>query len=555
MRLPRASGILLHPTSLPGRFGIGDLGPAAVEFLDVLVETGQRWWQILPVGPTGYGNSPYQSYSSYAGNPPLISPERLLDDGLLSASDWADYPRFPDDRVEFDAVIAAKDRLLRCAFAGFTPRPKAFTRFVEENAAWLDDFALFMALKESHGGRAWYDWEPKLVTRDPASIARARDDLAESVAYFQFLQYVFDEQWRALRAACESRAIGIIGDLPIFVAPDSADVWSRPDLFWLDEKGRATVVAGVPPDYFSPVGQLWGNPLYKWEAHQAEGFAWWISRLQAQTRRVDLVRLDHFRGFEAYWEIPAGSKTAENGRWAMGPGTAFLEALRNSLGSLPIVAEDLGDITTEVHALRDRFGLPGMRVMQFGFSGEPGTEFHLPYSFINHCLAYPGTHDNDTTVGWFTAPPSGDSAERARHRSPARLRPARARLDRQGGPLGRHPRDPRLGGRHRDHPAPGHPRTRQRCADERAREPRRPLELAVAPGPATPPSSRSPRRPDGRLRPLERHSARPIRSASPRTARAPDNQRTHRESDPEEDAERPGLEENDVIERRDKGHQ
>jgi 4-alpha-glucanotransferase len=413
MRLPRASGILLHPTSLPGRFGIGDLGPSALEFLDVLVETGQRWWQILPVGPTGYGNSPYQSYSSYAGNPPLISPERLLDDGLLSASDWADYPSFPDERVEFDAVIAAKDQLLRRAFADFTPRAKAFTLFVEENAAWLDDFALFMALKESHGGRAWYDWEPKLVTREPASIARARDELAESVAYYQFVQYIFDEQWRALRAACESRSIGIIGDLPIFVAPDSADVWSRPDLFWLDEKGRATVVAGVPPDYFSPVGQLWGNPLYKWEAHQAEGFAWWISRLKAQTRRVDLVRLDHFRGFEAYWEIPAGSKTAENGRWAMGPGTAFLEALRNSLGSLPIVAEDLGDITTEVHALRDRFGLPGMRVMQFGFSGEPGTEFHLPYSFINHCLAYPGTHDNDTIIGWFTAPPSGDSAERA----------------------------------------------------------------------------------------------------------------------------------------------
>ncbi len=414
MRHPRASGILFHPTSLPGRFGIGDFGPAALEFVNVLAETGQRWWQILPVGPTGYGNSPYQSYSSYAGNPLLISPDLLAEEGLLTADDWADYPVFPEGRVDFDAVIAAKETLFRRAFTRFEPKDRDFKKFVSGHSQWLDDFTLFMALKQSHGGAPWYDWEPSLVSRDPAALAKARKTLAASIRYYQFLQYAFDRQWRAIRAACEARKIGLIGDLPIFVAHDSADVWARPDLFWLDDRGRPTCVAGVPPDYFAATGQLWGNPLYRWEMHAAEGFAWWIDRLKAQLDRVDLVRLDHFRGFEAYWEVPAGAATAEGGRWVLGPGAAFLEAIRDGLGGLPIVAEDLGDITAEVLQLRDQFDLPGMRVMQFGLNGEPGTEFHLPYTYIHHCLAYTGTHDNETTVGWFTAPSKNATpAERA----------------------------------------------------------------------------------------------------------------------------------------------
>lgn len=412
MRLPRSSGILLHPTSLPGPYGIGDLGPSAYAFLDFLVETGQRWWQILPLGPTGYGNSPYQSYSSYAGNTLLISPDRLCDDGLLEAGDLADFPSFPEDRVDFDAVIPAKDALLRKAFTRFGAGPPEFAAFTAENAVWLDDFAMYMSLKEAHAGAPWYEWKPSLVGREPKTLARWREKLAESIRYHQFTQYEFDRQWRALRKACARHAVSFLGDVPIFVAQDSADVWARPDLFWLDDAGRPTVVAGVPPDYFAATGQLWGNPLYRWDVHAAEKFAWWISRLKASLNRTDLVRLDHFRGFEAYWEIPAGSETAENGRWALGPGSAFLEALRDAFAGLPLVAEDLGDITVEVLALRDRFTLPGMRVLQFGFQGSPGTDFHLPYSFVNHCVAYTGTHDNDTTVGWFFTPPQGTSEER-----------------------------------------------------------------------------------------------------------------------------------------------
>lgn len=401
MRLPRASGILLHPTSLPGRFGIGDIGPQAIAFAKTLAEAGQRWWQILPIGPTGFGNSPYQSYSSYAGNPLLLSPEILVEDGWLGSRDCDDYPALPETRVDFDAVIAAKEKLHRLAYRRFDRSHLRFEAFLIENAHWLDDYALFMALKRSHDGAAWYDWEPELVRRDPRALAAQRKALADEIEYFQFIQYAFDRQWKALRATCAKLDLQLIGDVPIFVAQDSADVWARPELFQLDEFGHPTVVAGVPPDYFSETGQLWGNPLYRWEAHQAEDFAWWIGRMRALTERVDLVRLDHFRGFEAYWEVPAGSETAATGRWALGPGTAFLEALREGLGGLPIIAEDLGDITAEVEALRDRFVLPGMRVIQFGFGGDAGSEIHLPHRYINHCVAYTGTHDNDTSVGWF----------------------------------------------------------------------------------------------------------------------------------------------------------
>jgi 4-alpha-glucanotransferase len=402
MRHPRASGILLHPTSLPSRFGIGDLGPEAEAFLDFLVETGQHWWQMLPLGPTGYGNSPYQSHSSFAGNRLLISPELLAADGWLAPADWDDYPELPWQVVDFDSVIAAKDTLLRRAFASFQEDPPAgFGAFVETNAFWLEDYALFMALKKAHGGAAWNEWEPAIAARRPEALDRWRAELDGEIRFHQFIEYIFALQWNRLRGLCRARNIQLIGDLPIFVALDSADVWSRPDLFQLDERGRPTVVAGVPPDYFSATGQLWGNPLYRWEAHAAEGYAWWIERLRASTNRVDLVRLDHFRGFEAYWEVPADAPTAVSGRWVPGPGEPFLQAVRHGLGDLPLIAEDLGVITPEVEALRDHFGLPGMRVLQFAFGDDAKACDYLPYSYVRNCIVYTGTHDNDTTVGWF----------------------------------------------------------------------------------------------------------------------------------------------------------
>ena len=409
-RLSRSSGVLLHPTSFPGQFGVGDLGPASVDFLDFLAESGQRWWQILPIVPTGSGNSPYQSYSTFAGNPLLISPERMAEAGWLSPDDWADLPAFPEGRVDYDAAIPAKDRLLRRAFANLGGEgPAGLPAFVAANADWLEDYALYMALKEHHGGAAWYDWEPGLALRDPGTLADWQGKLDASVRYHRFVQFAFASQWEALREECRSRGVLILGDLPIFVALDSADVWACPHLFCLDERGRPTVVAGVPPDAFAPeTGQLWGNPLYHWPAHAEDDYAWWVARIRAQLNKVDMVRLDHFRGLEAYWEVPADAETAAAGRWVAGPGVAFFEAVRDALGELPLVAEDLGVITEGVTALRDRFHLPGMRVLQFGLEGTPGTEFHLPYSFVPHCFAYTGTHDNDTTVGWFRRQPSGD---------------------------------------------------------------------------------------------------------------------------------------------------
>jgi 4-alpha-glucanotransferase len=415
MRPARTSGILLHPTSLPGPFGIGDLGPQAVAFLDFLAGSGQRWWQMLPVGPTGAGNSAYQSYSSYAGNPHLISPERLVDDGWLTPADWKDYPRLPADRVDFDAVAIAKERLLRIAFGRFEPHHLDCRAFCEEQAHWLDDYALYMALKEAHRGAAWMSWSPALVLRQPEALDEWRERLSNEILYYEFVQFAFSRQWRLLRAACREREVELIGDVPIFVALDSADVWARPELFQLDALGNPLFVAGVPPDYFSATGQLWGNPVYRWEAHTRERFAWWIARLQATTARVDLVRLDHFRGFEAFWEVPADAQTAAIGRWALGPGTSFLEALRDGLGGLPLIAEDLGEITTEVEALRDRFDLPGMRVLQFAFGGDPGSEFHLPHRYVRHCIAYTGTHDNDTAVGWYRSDHAGGTQDEARH--------------------------------------------------------------------------------------------------------------------------------------------
>ncbi|MGP0062469.1 MAG: 4-alpha-glucanotransferase [Isosphaeraceae bacterium] len=403
MNLPRASGILLHPTSLPGRFGSGDLGPEAHAFVDFLAETGQKWWQTLPLGPTGYGNSPYQSPSSFAGNPLLISPEGLVDKGWLDARDLDNIPQLPADRADFDAATRLRMALLHRAFERFRAggADLAFERFRAENHAWLDDYVFFQALRDAHNGLPWYEWETGLVRRDPTVCARWRKTLADGVAFHEFAQYAFETQWQELRAACRAKGIMLIGDVPIFVAQDSADVWAHPELYDLDEQGRPRFMAGVPPDYFSETGQLWGNPLYRWDVHARDGYAWWISRLHDLLKRVDIIRIDHFRGFEAYWEVPAGSETAATGRWVPGPGRDFFRAIRKELGSIPLIAEDLGLITPDVEALRDEFNLPGMRVIQFGFDADPGAEKHLPHRYVPHCLAYTGTHDNDTTYGWY----------------------------------------------------------------------------------------------------------------------------------------------------------
>ena len=403
----RQSGILLHPTSLPGPYGIGELGREALRFVDFLAKTRQSIWQVLPLGPTGYGDSPYQCFSAFAGNPLLVSLDALAQDGLLSKRELG-AASFPGDTVDYGAVIAFKRPLLSKACAAFekkapVSRREAFLAFCRDEAAWLDDFALFMALKDVHGGAAWHTWEEGLVTRDPEALARFRRTNAEAVRGVQFAQHLFFEQWGALRASARSRGIRVMGDIPIFVAHDSADVWARPDLFTLAADGTPALQAGVPPDYFSATGQLWGNPLYRWDALERTGFAWWIDRFRASLRLFDSVRLDHFRGFEAYWEIPGGETTAVNGRWVKGPGRALFDALQAALGPLPIVAENLGVITPEVEALREHYGWPGMAILQFAFGDDSQANDFLPYTYPRNRVVYTGGHDNDTTVGWWTA--------------------------------------------------------------------------------------------------------------------------------------------------------
>jgi 4-alpha-glucanotransferase len=396
---------LLHPTCLPSPFGIGDLGAGASQFIHFLHESHQHVWQMLPLGPTGFGNSPYQTYSAFAGNPLLLSLEKLWEDDLLSANDLANVPVFPADRIDYDAVSNVKRRLLWKAFETFQrtvtrSRPDDLAAFTQRQAEWLDDYTLFMALKEAHHGASWPEWERDIVLRDPAALAGWRKKLTSHIQFHIFLQYQFFRQWQALRTACKQHRIQLFGDVPIFVAHDSADVWSHPELFYLDETGKPTVVAGVPPDYFSRTGQLWGNPLYRWEVMAASGYAWWLQRLRTMREMVDIIRLDHFRGFEAYWEVPAMDETAVNGRWAEGPGAAFFEKVHGVLGDLPIIAEDLGLITPQVRALRERFGLPGMRVLQFGFGGDLRTNEHCPHNYTRDCVVYTGTHDNNTSLGW-----------------------------------------------------------------------------------------------------------------------------------------------------------
>ena len=402
----RAAGVLLHPTSLPGRYGVGDLGDEVLIFLDWAAAAGMRVWQVLPLNPPGYGYSPYGCLSSFAGNPMLVSPQRLLYDGLLDLGDVADVPHFTSDHVELERVDAFKNDLLRTSWKRFgehatEPLRLALEAFVqsEEQRDWLEDYSLFMALKVRTAGRPWWLWDEKVAARDAEALTAARRENAEEIAFWNYVQFLYFRQWAVVREAAQARGISIMGDVPIYVARDSADVWAARDLFQIDEHNEPTVVAGVPPDYFSETGQRWGNPLYRWDRMRESGYRWWISRIRASLRFADVIRLDHFRGFASYWEIPAAEPTAIHGRWMPGPGLALFAAIRNALGSLPLVAEDLGFITQDVHDLRHAAGLPGMKILQFGFAQDDSP--HLPHRYADRCIAYTGTHDNDTARGWF----------------------------------------------------------------------------------------------------------------------------------------------------------
>lgn len=407
----RWAGALLHPTSLPGRFGVGDLGPAAVAFLDWLARAGQSVWQVLPLGPVDIVGSPYGTTSAFAGNSHLISPERLVEDGLLTAELLEQAPRFAPERFDFEPVAAWKEALLRRSHDRFRTLPDSSDSAVRseiegwiaapEQQTWLPDWALFAALKVRHGGVPWPRWPEPLRRRDPAALEAARRELADEVALESFRQALFARQWGRIRSEAAARGIGILGDLPIYLSGDCADLWARPELFDLDADGNPTKVAGVPPDYFSEDGQLWGNPLYLWKRHAAEGFSWWIARLRVQLARHDFLRLDHFRGFQAFWELPAGAPNARDGRWVPGPGRALFDAARAALGRLPLVAEDLGYITPEVDELRRGLELPGMKVLQFAF-GADGSD-HAPHRLTRDTVIYTGTHDNDTARGWFAS--------------------------------------------------------------------------------------------------------------------------------------------------------
>ena len=405
MKFKRSSGILLHPTSLPGPYGIGEVGSMSKQWLNFLDRTGCGLWQVLPLGPTGFGDSPYQCFSAFAGNPYLISIESLVALDLLNESDLNEIPDFPANKVDFGSLIPWKISLLNIAFQNFKKMPdhslrSKYEAFKLDQAGWLHDFTLFMALKESYGGGSWIEWPKPIRERNPEALAKSRLIHAEAIEKQSFNQFLFFSQWEEIRKYASEKEILIIGDIPIFVSHDSADVWANPDLFYLDNTGKPTVVAGVPPDYFSETGQLWGNPLYRWEVHKASGYAWWLERLKAVLSLVDIVRLDHFRGFSGYWEIPGDAKTAQKGRWVPGPGADLFNEVRKNLGSLPIIAEDLGVITSDVTNLRLEFDLPGMKILQFAFASDAKDPF-LPHNYENNCVVYTGTHDNDTARGWY----------------------------------------------------------------------------------------------------------------------------------------------------------
>lgn len=404
MLTERASGILLHPTSLPGPYGIGDLGASAKNFIDFLQRSGQKLWQVLPLGPTGYGDSPYSSFSAFAGNPLLISLECLVANGDLRAEEITP-PSFTAGAVDFGAVRIYKSALLAKAAEGFflraTPERRAhFADYCREEGYWLDDYVLYTAIRKERGNRSWVEWPPPLRDRVPEALSAIRTELQVQIAAETYIQFVFAEQWQALKRYAIACGVRIFGDLPIFVAEDSADVWAHRYYFQLDEEGKATHVAGVPPDYFSVTGQRWGNPLYNWERLKADGFSWWIDRLRRNLALYDLIRIDHFRGFAACWSIPAHEPTAIHGNWEEVPGREFFAAATAHLGPLPVIAEDLGIITPEVEALRDHFGYPGMKILHFAFGGGADNPY-LPHNFTRNSVVYTGTHDNDTTAGWW----------------------------------------------------------------------------------------------------------------------------------------------------------
>jgi 4-alpha-glucanotransferase len=406
MRFPRSSGILLHPTSLPGAYGSGDFGASAFHFIDWLVSAGQKLWQILPLGGVGPGNSPYMSSSAFAGNVLLIDLDELQDQGWLNANELLPDAGFSVQRVNYGAVYQYRIKRLRLAASRFLADRRhhqdEFEAFCAQEHDWLEDYALFMALAEKYSWRPWCDWEPELARRDKVALAKMSKKLAHEIGFWKFCQWCFFRQWRKLKQYANERGVSIIGDMPIFIAYQSAEAWARPDLFELDADLKPTVIAGVPPDYFSATGQRWGNPLYHWHAHEDEGYAWWIKRIKKKTEMVDIVRIDHFRGFAGYWEIPAHEETAVNGRWMPGPGEKLFKAVENVLGTLPIIAEDLGIVTPDVVALLNKFDLPGMRILQFAFGGGSDNPY-LPHNFVNNTVVYGGTHDNDTAVGWFEA--------------------------------------------------------------------------------------------------------------------------------------------------------
>ena len=416
-RFKRAGGVLLHPTALPGSYGIGTFGAQALAFIDWLADAGQSYWQICPLVPTGFGDSPYQGFSAFAGNPNLIDLERLVGMKLLTYSDLEPLTLLSEDRVDFSALIPMKERILKNAWLNFstesdsTHKLKYLTqdiaKFRTDSECWIEDYALFMVIKEKYGGRPWDEWEEKLRLRDESALQNLRQMSVEDLNYHVFVQYLFHKQWTEIKKVANSKGISIIGDLPIFIAFDSSDCWARPDLFQLDEKCIPKRIAGVPPDYFSETGQLWGNPLYDWEAMEKNGFAWWIEVLQNKLEQYDVLRIDHFRGFSAYWSVPFGELTAVNGEWVPAPGDRLFAKIKEVLGDIPIIAEDLGVITEDVAELIERCGFPGMKVLQFAFDSAEENDY-LPHTYHKNCLVYTGTHDNDTVAGWYENAPLQD---------------------------------------------------------------------------------------------------------------------------------------------------
>jgi 4-alpha-glucanotransferase len=411
---PRRSGILLHPTSLPSAGGIGDLGIEAYRFVDFLENSGIKLWQVLPLNPTGYGDSPFQCFSAIAGNPLLISIDKLLERGLLSPSDLDPRPVFPNETVDYEAVFRYRMPLLSKAARSFLDgvdavERKGFEQFCQSNADWLDDFCVFMSCKDAHGGLPWTKWADDIAARETDALRQWRTSSVEQIDQIKYFQFEFFRQWQALRSYAHHHGVQIIGDIPVYVAHDSADVWTHREFFLLTKEGNPIKVAGVPPDYFSATGQLWGNPTYNWDLLRKSGYRWWIERFGAALRLYDVVRIDHFRGFEAYWEIPAGESTAMNGRWVKGPGGELFSALEKELGELPIIAENLGVITPEVERIRHHFGFPGMAILQFAFGNDPQGPNFRPHNYVRNLVAYTGTHDNDTVVGWWNSKGGTDS--------------------------------------------------------------------------------------------------------------------------------------------------